>query len=121
MIGCLLFLLCWNQSEKMITDFIARRLHVFTDNRFFTVCGINCTRISHCILSTIKSSSSDLGRASPSKKVGFHLAFTWEKPALLLGLSHLSESPGLTTFIFPRNSESDTLFSFYNLHINKQN
>ena len=41
------------------------------------------------------------------KRVGFHLAFTWEKLALLPGLARLAESPGLTTFIFPRNPESD--------------
>ena len=35
-------------------------------------------------------------RASPLGR--FHLPFTWEKPALL---------PGLTTFIFRRNPESD--------------
>ena len=51
--------------------------------------------------------ASRLGRASPSKKVGFHLAFTWEKPALLPGLVRLAESLGLTIFIFPRNSESN--------------
>ena len=32
---------------------------------------------------------------------------TWEKPALLPGLARLVESPGLTTFIFRRNPESD--------------
>ena len=31
----------------------------------------------------------------------------WEKSALLPGLARLAESPGLTTFIFPRNPESD--------------
>ena len=51
--------------------------------------------------------ASPLGRASPTKRAGFHLAFTWEKPALLPGLARLAESPGLTTFIFPRNLESD--------------
>ena len=51
--------------------------------------------------------ASPLGRASPSKRAGFHLAFTWEKPALLPGLACLAESPRLTTFIFPRNLESD--------------
>ena len=38
---------------------------------------------------------------------GFHLAFTWEKPALLPGLARLTESPGLITLIFPQNPESD--------------
>ena len=50
---------------------------------------------------------SPLDRGSPGKRAGFHLAFTWEKPALLPGLARLAESPGLTTFIFPRNPESD--------------
>ena len=36
-----------------------------------------------------------------------HLPFTWEKPAPLPGLARLAESPGLTTFIFRRNRESD--------------
>ena len=40
-------------------------------------------------------------RASASKRAGFNIAFTWEKPALLPGLARLAESPGLTTFIFP--------------------
>ena len=30
--------------------------------------------------------ASPLGKASPTKRVGFHLAFTWEKPALRGGL-----------------------------------
>ena len=51
--------------------------------------------------------ASPLDTASPSKRAGFHLAFTWEKPALLPGLARLAESPGLTTFIFRRNPESD--------------
>ena len=51
--------------------------------------------------------ASPLGRASPTKRTGFHLAFTWEKPALLPGLARLAESPGLTTFVSPRNPESD--------------
>ena len=45
--------------------------------------------------------ASPLGMASPSKRAGFHLAFPWEKPALLSGLTRLVESPGLTTFIIP--------------------
>ena len=49
-----------------------------------------------------------VARASPStKRAGFHVAFTWEKPATLPGLARLAGSPGLTTFIFPRNPESD--------------
>ena len=51
--------------------------------------------------------ASPLGRTSPTKRAGFHLAFTWEKLAPLPGLARLAESPGLTTFIFPRNPESD--------------
>ena len=57
-----------------------------------------------------------LGRASPSKRAGFHLAFTWENPVLLLPeLARFVETPGLTTFIFPRkpellNSEFQTNF-----------
>ena len=47
------------------------------------------------------------GRASTTKRAGFHLAFTWEKPALLPGLARLAESPWLTTFIFRQNRESD--------------
>ena len=46
-------------------------------------------------------------RASPTKSAGFHLAFTWEKPALL---------PGLTTFIFPRNPESDICVQVFILY-----
>ena len=46
-----------------------------------------------------------IGRASPTKRTGFHLAFSWEKPALLPGLASLTESPGLTKSIFPRNQE----------------
>ena len=72
-----------------------------------------------------------LGRGSPSKRAGFHLAFTWEKPALLPGMARLVKSPGLTTFIFPRNLESVLFyilhisiikfyFIIYILHINKQ-
>ena len=41
------------------------------------------------------------------QRAGFHLALTWEKPALLPGLAILAELPGLTTFISPRNLESD--------------
>ena len=51
-----------------------------------------------------------LGRASPTKRAGFHLAFPWEKPALL---------PGLTTFIVPQNPESDIcvqVFILYHTH-----
>ena len=48
---------------------------------------------------------SPFGRASHTKRAGFHLAFTWEKPALLPGLARLAESPELTKFIFPRNQE----------------
>ena len=56
-----------------------------------------------------------LGRASPGKMAGFHLAFTWEKPARVGGLARLAESPGLTTFIFPRNPESDICgYVYYN-------
>ena len=55
-------------------------------------------------------SGSGLGRVylegSPTKRAGFHVAFTWEKPALLPELARLAESPRLTTFIFPRNPES---------------
>ena len=47
------------------------------------------------------------GKASPTKTAGFHLAFTWEKPARVGGLARSAESPRLTTFIFPRNPESD--------------
>ena len=51
-------------------------------------------------------------KVEPSKRDGivkllFQLAFTWEKPALLPGLTPLAESPGLTTYISPRNPESD--------------
>ena len=51
--------------------------------------------------------ASPLGRASPTKKAEFPPAFTWEKPVLLPGLARLAESPGLTTFFFRRNPESD--------------
>ena len=38
---------------------------------------------------------SPLGRASPSKRAGFHLAFTWEKPASCMpGLARLAEPSG---------------------------
>ena len=70
--------------------------------------------------------TSFLGRANPTKRAGFHLAFTWEKPALLPekpallpGLARLAESPGLTTFIVPRNPESDIcvqVFILYHTH-----
>ena len=42
------------------------------------------------------------------KRAGFHLVFTWEKLALLLGLARLAESHALTKFIFPRNPESNS-------------
>ena len=51
--------------------------------------------------------ASPLDRASRSKRAGFHLTFTWEKQALLPGLTRLAESLGLTTFILTRNPESD--------------
>ena len=59
---------------------------------------------------------SPLGRASPSKRAGFHLAFTWEKPAVLPGLACLLESPGPTTFILTQNQNLIFAykFSFYN-------
>ena len=39
---------------------------------------------------------------SPSKRAGFCLAFTWEKPALLPGLARLAESHGANNYInFP--------------------
>ena len=47
-----------------------------------------------------------------------------ENQALLPELARLADSPELTTFIFPRNPESDICVykvSFYILHINKQN
>ena len=67
--------------------------------------------------------ASPFGRAIHSKRARFHLAFTWEKPALLPGLVRLAESPGLTTFIFPRNPNPIFAykFLFYNLRVNKQN
>ena len=55
-------------------------------------------------------------RASPTKRAGFHLAFTWEKLALLPGLARLAESLGLTTFIFPRNLESDICVQVFILY-----
>ena len=70
-----------------------------------------------CVYMEEGQAASPLGRASPSERAGFHPAFTWGKPALLPWLACLAESPGLTTFIFPRNPG----FSFYNLCINKQN
>ena len=42
--------------------------------------------------------------------------FTWEKPALLPGLARLAESPGLTTFIFQRNPESDICVQVFILY-----
>ena len=56
------------------------------------------------------------GMASPTKRAGFHPAFTWEKPALLLGLARLAESPWLTTFIFRRNPESDICVQVFILY-----
>ena len=47
-------------------------------------------------------------RASPSKRAGFNPAFTW--------LVRLAESPGLTTFIFPRNPKSDICIQVFILH-----
>ena len=52
----------------------------------------------------------------PTKRDGFHLAFTWEKLALLPGLARLAEPLGLTTFIFPRNSESDICVQVFILY-----
>ena len=60
--------------------------------------------------------ASPLGRASPTKRAGFHLAFTWEKLALLPGLARLAEPPGLTTFIFPLNPESDICVQVFILY-----
>ena len=67
--------------------------------------------------------ASPLGRASPSKRAVFHLAFTWEKPVLLPGLTRLAESPGLTTFSHETRNPTCIFtykFSFSNLHTNKQ-
>ena len=47
---------------------------------------------------------------------GFHRAFTWGKPILLPGLARLAESPGLTTFIFQRNPESDICVQVFILY-----
>ena len=47
--------------------------------------------------------ASPLGRASPTKRAGFHLAFTWEKQALLPGLARLAESPLANYIYFPKN------------------
>ena len=60
--------------------------------------------------------ASPLGRASPTKRAGFHLAFTWEKLALLPGLARLAKSPGLTTFNFPRNILYPFIFILYPTH-----
>ena len=57
-----------------------------------------------------------LGTASPTKRAGFHLAFTWEKLALLPGLARLAKSPGLTTLIFPRNPEPDICVQVFILY-----
>ena len=68
--------------------------------------------------------ASPLGRASPSKKAGFHLAFTWKKPALLPGLARLAELPGFKLHLVSHETRNPIFaykFSFYNLHINKQN
>ena len=60
-----------------------------------------------------------LGRASPSKRARFHLAFTWEKPALL------SRVTWVNYIYFSLHETRNPIFayksSFYNLHINKQN
>ena len=64
----------------------------------------------------ISKRASPLGRASPSKRAGFHLAFTWEKPALPPGLARLAESPGLIIFIYPRNLESDICVQVFILY-----
>ena len=60
--------------------------------------------------------SNPLGMASPTKRTGFHLAFTWVKPALQPGLARLAESPGLTTYIFPRTPESDCCVQVFILY-----
>ena len=44
--------------------------------------------------------ASPLGRTSPSKRARFHLAFTWEKSALLPGLARLAESPPRANYIY---------------------
>ena len=67
--------------------------------------------------------ASPLGRASPTKRAGFHLAFIWGKPSLLPRLARLAESPELTIHLFSEESRNPIFaykFSFYNLHINKQ-
>ena len=47
-------------------------------------------------------------RASPTMQEGWISPRVYMgKPALLPGLARLAESLGLTTFIFPRNPESD--------------
>ena len=50
-------------------------------------------------------------------RAAFHLVFTcMEKLALLPGLACLAESLGLTTFIFPRNPESDICVQVFILY-----
>ena len=56
------------------------------------------------------------GQPALPRGSGFHLAFTWKKPALLPGLAHLAESPGLTTFTYLRNPESDICVQVFILY-----
>ena len=68
--------------------------------------------------------ASPVGRASPSKRTGYHLAFTWEKPALLHvpRLARLPKSPGLTIFILTQTllcvpSHTPTLFAVLHTYV----
>ena len=62
------------------------------------------------VLFIVSSLRGCLHGGGPALLVGLALPrgldFTWEKLALLPGLARLAESPGLTTFISPRNPES---------------
>ena len=53
-----------------------------------------------------------VGLALASKRAGFHLAFTWEKPALL---------PGLPTFVFSTKLESDICVQVFILYPTQTN
>ena len=65
-----------------------------------------------------------LGRASPSKRAGFHVTFTWEKaspPTWAGSLSQVTRVNYIHLFYHEtRNPIFTYKFSFYNLHINKQ-
>ena len=80
-------ILCTKQRERIICNLVRFKSWFSTPSSFVNMVN---TMYSKGVFTR--------RRASPSKRAGFHLAFTWEKPALL---------PGLSTFNSPRNPQSD--------------